>query len=165
MKKKLTVREKYSQHWPLVTGISMMLAVLFFISYWMVNDVLLEGYLRLVAFAFFSLGLLSLFKIKDGQVEIHLSVDEDDVLNVVYTVRDMIIYEERWSRFDLGNIKIDEMPNRSLYNDIMKSDRCIRFSRKDEHDWIYFNKVNGRVIPFSQDNAKEVYNFLKEIKK
>ncbi len=164
MKKELTVREKYSRHWPLIAAASMVLAILFFISYWLVSDVLLEGYLRLIAFGFFALGLLSLFKIKDGQVEIHLFVDEEDVLNVVYKVRGDVIHEEKWSRFELGNIKIDEMPNRSLYNDIMKSDRCIRLSRKNEHDWMYFNKVSGRVIPFSQENAREVYSFLNEIK-
>jgi hypothetical protein len=164
MKKSLTVREKYSRHWPVIAGVSMILSLLFFFWYWVAADVLLEGYLRLIAFGFFALGLLSLFKIKDGQVEIVLNVDNDDVLHVTYKVRDNIIYEENWSRFEFESVKIDEMPNRSLYNDIMKSDRCLRFRRKNESDWIYFNKVSGRVIPFSDENAKQIYNFLEALR-
>jgi hypothetical protein len=164
MKTELIVHEKYSRHWPKIAGISIVLSVLFFVSYWLAADVLLEGYLRLIAFGFFALGLLSLFKIKDGQVKIQFKLDEEDVLHVIYKVRNSVIQEEKWSRFEFGKIKIDEMPNRSLYNDIMKSDRCIRFSRKNENDWIYFNKVSGRVIPFSEENANQIYDFLTQIK-
>ncbi len=163
MTKTLTVYEKYLKQWPFIAIASLILSVVFFISFLVVADVLIAGYLRLIAFGFFAIGLLSLLKIKDGQVEIKLELDEDDVLRLIYRVRDRIIHQEEWSVSEIGEVKIDEMPNRSLYNDIMKSDRCLRFRRNKESDWLYLNKLSSRVVPLSQNNAEKVYSFLKNI--
>lgn len=161
MNKQLTIQEKYSRYWPAIAIISMCLAVIFFIFYQSVENVLWEGYLRLASFGFFALGLLSLFKIKDGQVEISVSIEEE-VIKSDYKVRDQVIHTEEWPKTDIFKLKIDEMPNKSLYNDIMKSDKCIRFCRNDEESWIYFNKLKNRVIPLSSKNANLLYEFLKE---
>ncbi len=164
MKEELTVYEKYSKHWPVIAIVSLVLSVGFFLSYWVVTDVLVAGYLRLVAFGLFALGMLSLFKIKDGQVKITLEFDQDDVLHLIYAVRDQIVYEEKWAISEIGEVKIDEMPNRSLYNDIMKSDRCLRFRRNEQSDWMYLNKISTRVVPLHQKNAERVYEFLNKIR-
>lgn len=163
MTKSLTVYEKYLKYWPFIAGISLILSIAFFASYFFVADVLIAGYLRLVAFGFFAIGLLSLLKIKDGQVVITLEVDEDDVLHLNYAVRNRIIHQEEWAVAEIGEIKIDQMPNRSLSNDIMKSDRCLRFRRNKESDWLYLNKISSRVVPLTQNNAEKVYKFLQNL--
>jgi len=161
MKEELIIKEKYSKYWPFIAGISAILSVIFFLGYQFVGDVLLEGYLRLTSFAFFALSLLSLFKIRDGQIKISVRKTEDGVIEFIYSVRKQTIYEEEFSNHELENLKLDEMPNKSLYNDFMKSDRCIRFRRKDTSDWLYLNKVHGRVIPLSENNAEKMLTFLK----
>lgn len=165
MKNKITILEKYSKRWPQIAILSLIMAVLLLFSYIMVSDVLLEGYLRLAAFAFFALGLLSLFKLKEGQIKIDIEHAADDVIRVEYLLRNQVIQTEEWLAAEIASIKVDEMPNRSLYNDIMKSDRCVRFRRNNEADWIYFNQVNSKVIPLSEENALKVYNFLKAVQK
>lgn len=161
MKNQLVIKEKYSKYWPIVAALSAVLCILFFFGYQFAGDVLTEGYLRLTSFAFFAISLLSLFKIWDGQIVISVHPVKNDALEFIYTVRGQTIAEERLSFKELENLKIDQMPNKSIYNDFKKSDSCIRFRRENTSDWLYLNKVNGRVIPLSKQNAEEMHQFIK----
>ncbi|MEX2411748.1 MAG: hypothetical protein WD607_10350 [Candidatus Paceibacterota bacterium] len=161
MKDKLIIKEKYSKFWPVITTISLISAVITFYFYWSVSDVLIEGYLRLTAFILFSIGVLSLFKLKDGQIEVIITL-HDDVIEIKYRSKKRVIHTEQWSANEIASIKIDEMPNRSLYNDLIQSDRCIRFRRNNQSDWNYLNSIDGRVVPLSQSNADELVRFLKK---
>lgn len=162
MNKTLTINEKYSRHWPFIAVISAVFALLFYISYHFTGNVLLEGYLRLTAFGLFALALLSLFKLKDGKVEINIDLEESKlVLN--YRVRGKIINEEEIELNKIETLRIDEMPNRSIYNDFNKSDRCVRYKRSDSENWIYLNEVHGRVIPLDLKDTEEIVTFVEEL--
>lgn len=165
MNQKLTVLEKYSRYWPQIAILSVVFSLIFLISYVLVTDVLVEGYLRLVAFVFFALAVLSFFKVKEGQITICVEITDEKVVEIKYLLRDTLVKEEEWGLSEFHSLKVDEMPDKSLYNDIMKSDRCIKFRRKDEHDWSYLNKVNQKVVPLSEENALKVYHFLNKVKK
>tara|TARA_R100001143_G_scaffold63591_1_gene73003 strand:- start:27050 stop:27538 length:489 start_codon:yes stop_codon:yes gene_type:complete len=161
MNDKLIIKEKYSKLWPIITSISLISAVIAFYFYWSVSDILIEGYLRLIAFILFSIGLLSLYKLNDGQIEI-ITILHDDIIEFQYKSRNRIIYTEEWPANDIASIKIDEMPNRSFYNDIIQGDRCLRFRRNNQSDWTYLNSINGRVVPLTNKNALELMHFLKK---
>jgi hypothetical protein len=159
MKNQLVIKEKYSKYWPTATVLSIVLSILFFISYQLVDDVLWIGYLRLLAFAFFAVALLSFFKVYDGQVEIMVT-SVDDFIEASYSVRDEEIFNSRYPRSDFHQVKTDQLPDKSIYNDFMKSDKCVRFKRKDESAWNYFNEIESRVIPLSEGNANKLRDFL-----
>lgn len=161
MKDKLVIREKYFKHWLAVAIGSLILSITFFSAYLLANDVLWIGYLRLAAFAFFASALLSLFKIYDGRVEIYLTL-EDDYIVSKYKVRDKIIFSCDHHKSDFHNVKVDQLPNKSIYNDIMKSDRCVRFRRENESAWYYFNEIESRVIPLTKENAEKLRDFLED---
>lgn len=163
MKEELVIQEKYSKFWPLIAFFSFLIASALFISYLSVTDVLMEGILRMAAFIFFAAGLLSLLKLRDGRIDIVVSTVEPDVVRFQYKLRDTIIFQEERNRNEFHSLKIDEMPNRSLYNDIIQSDRCIRFRRDNEPEWNYLNQINGRVIPLSNESAKTLHFFLKKL--
>lgn len=164
MKNQLIIQEKYSRFWPLISLMSFLIAIALFISYLTVTDVLAEGYLRMGAFIFFAAGLLSLLKLRDGRIDIVVTADDAGVIRFEYNLRAQLIFHEEWNKNELHSLKIDEMPNRSLYNDIIQSDRCIRFRRENEAEWNYLNKVNGRVIPLSNESAKKLHAFLRNQK-
>lgn len=159
MSNELIIKEKYSKHWPTVTVVSLILSITFFFAYNMTDDVLWVGYLRLAAFSCFAISLLSFFKVFDGQVEIAVTA-QDDFIESDYKVRDVIIFNSKHPHSDFYNVKVDQLPNKSLYNDFMKSDKCVRFRRKDEAMWFYFNEIESRVIPLSEGNAKQLCTFL-----
>ncbi len=162
MTRKLSIDEKYSQHWPVICGVSLILAVILFLSYQTTSNVLLEGYLRLASFGFLALSILSYFKVRDGKVVVDFEMDDEGALKINYSIRENYIHSEEWTVSEIAEAKIDELPNRSVYNDIMKKDRCVRLRRKKETDWIYFNKVYGRVIPLTQQNAEKIKRFISE---
>lgn len=165
---RLTVKEKYSQYWPMITVLSAVMCVLFLISYIIVTDVLIGGYLRLAAFAFFALSLLSLFKLKDGQIEIEFTIDKNEepkLVQLKYFVRENEIHTESHELNEFTEFKITEVPNKSFYNDLIKGDKAVRFKKKDLDDWMYLNNIYGRIIPLSQGNAEKVTEFIKSEKK
>lgn len=158
----LEIEEKYSRLWPLVAFISGIVAVLLFIYYLAVDEVLLEGYLRLISFSFFALMVLSLFKVKDGKVIIRLEQIDRSIL-VSYFVRDRLVYEENFEIKEIDEVRIDQMPNKSLYNDFARKDRTVRFKKKKSDTWIYLAQLHGRVIPLTHQNAEKVTNYLESV--
>jgi hypothetical protein len=160
--KTLTVKEKYSQHWPKVAVISAILAVILFGAYLITADVLIEGYLRLAAFCFFALSLLSFFKVKDGQIKIELTLDEVGGLQLNYFVRNNQIAHEAFDLNQIESVEIHEMPNRSLYNDFATGDRAIRFKQKESPGWLFLTEVHSRVIPLDSRNAQQVSDFINQ---
>lgn len=160
--KTLTVFEKYSKHWPAITIISAVLTLLMFGAYWYSDDVLIAGYLRLGAFCFFALSLLSFFKWMDGRIKIDFILHPDKTLTLDYHVRNQKIASDHFDLSKFGNVEMQQMPNKSLYNDFATGDHCIRFKREETDEWIYLTEVHGRVIPLDIDNARQVLDFLKQ---
>ena len=167
MSQKLTVSEKYSRYWPAIAISSIIASIAFFGAYIMVTDVLIGSYLRLAAFAFFVIGFLSLFKLKDGRIVIDFELGDDagPHMEVTYSVRDRYIHAETIDISEITGLKIDQMPNRSLYNDFNNVDRSVRFHKENMEGWLYLNEIHGRVIPLSKENAAEIVRFLKKITK
>jgi hypothetical protein len=164
MSRSLTVEEKYSRHWPAIAAVSGIAAILLFSTYLFVdNGVLIDGYIRLASFVCFALMVLSLFKVKDGKVIITIECDGDLVL-MEYSVRNRIVYEEEFRFSDFEELTIDQTPNRSLYNDFAKYDRCVRFKKPKSEGWLYLNELYGRTIPLTQANAERIKAFLESCK-
>lgn len=160
MNKTLEVSEKYSRYWPAISLVSGMLAVLFFAGYQYQSDVLVEGYLRLISFAFFALSLLSLYKVKEGKIDFKFSRDQDDLVSITYRVNGKVVFGEAIDLKEIEEWTTDEMPNRSLYNDFARKDRCIKFRKKESNHWTYFNMIDGRVIPFTGKHAQSIIRFM-----
>ncbi|TVQ65662.1 MAG: hypothetical protein EA360_08690 [Balneolaceae bacterium] len=162
MNKTLFIQEKYSSYWPLIAIISFFLAIVLFIIYLFTDTAILEGILRLAAFIFFATGILTLLKINQGQISVITTVSENREISISYQKKGREAETYFVPASSVAELKIDEMPNRSLYNDIIKSDRCIRIRRTDSSEWEYLYKTDARVIPFSEENAKKLYSFLKK---
>lgn len=159
---RLQIEEKYSAQWPLITVVSFILAAAIFSSLLIIENTLLAGYVRLGAFAFFALAVIGLFKLRDGKVSLVLSVDEDQYLTVSYKIKNQLKHSENWDLKHIESVKVVEMPNRSFYNDIVTSDRCVVFRNQDESDWTYLHKMNGRVIPLRQDSANSIRDYVEK---
>ena len=162
MSKELRVTEKYSKYWPAVTFGSLLISAGLFAAFIYADDLLLESYLRLGAFAFFVIGFLSYFKLRDGQMTIHYTLEKDreNILQVTYSADGNTHYEESIDLDDVTEIKTDDMPNRSLYNDFYKRDKSVRFKKRHMDGWLYLNELHGRVIPLSEENAKSIVTFI-----
>ena len=156
----LKIEEKYSAQWPLITAVSMVLALAIFLSLFFIENILLIGYIRLGAFAFFALGVIGLFKLREGKVSLILSADKDHFLIVSYNVKNEEKHSESWDLRSFETVKVDEMPNLSFYNDIVTSDCCVAIRNQNENDWTYLLKMYGRVIPLRKSSAVKIKNYI-----
>lgn len=166
MSSSLTIKEKYSEYWPLLAIISGILSILLIIAYLYSNNVLYEGYLRLGAFGMFAFSFFSMFKIYDGQIIINIeqNTEEKDLLDLSYNLRGREIYRESINPNEVVSLRVSEMPNRSMYNDLFTGDRTVQFRKKDMYDWMYLNEFHGRIIPFSKENAERIKSHLEKQK-
>lgn len=101
------------------------------------------------------------FKVKDGKMEIALT-GKENLLEITYKVRDRTVHSEDLNIDLIKEVETAQMPNRSLYNDFMKSDRCIKFRRKNSDDWLYLHEIHGRVIPLSGENSEAIVNYIEK---
>ena len=159
----IKVSEKYSQYWPAITIGSLILSLLFLVAFFNSTDALLESYLRLAAFAFFVIGFLSYFKLRDGQININYQINDDESeMKITYSLRDQNIHAETVDLKEIVEVKVDEMPNRSLYNDFYKIDKSVRLKKKNMNSWLYLNELHGRMIPLSKENAEKIVEFIEK---
>lgn len=162
MSNQLQVSEKYSQYWPAIMIGSLILSLIFLVAFIYTTEPLLESYLRLAAFAFFVIGFLSFFKLRDGQLTINYEAkDDEEEMYITYTLREQKIHAETVDLSDIVDLKVDEMPNRSLYNDFYKIDKSVRLKKKNMAGWLYLNELHGRMIPLSPENAEKIVDFVK----
>lgn len=162
MKNQLYIEEKFSKFWPSVAAVSFLIAIGLFLLYIRTDHVLYAGYYRFIAFAFFATGILSVFKLRDGKILLQLKVTDDQDLQIHYKTKKREIGEDQWDLKEIASVKIAEMPNKSLYNDIVRSDRCVLIRFKDRTDWIYLNNLNSRVIPLEKRDAESVRQFIQK---
>jgi len=162
--KTLHVSEKFSKYWPVFAWGGLIASLFFLGAYFVVTDPLVGSYLRLAAFACFVIGFLSLFKLKDGQLQINFKFDDEPGRNleIKYFIRGRLVHSETIEMADVTGLKADQMPNRSIYNDINNIDRCVRLQKKNMDGWIYLTELHGRVIPLSKINAKKIVAFITE---
>jgi len=164
MNSHLIIKEKYSEYWPHIAIITGILSIVLFIIYLNTDNVLYEGYLRLSAFGMFAFSFFSLFKIYDGQIVIEIRQNEQDrkLLDLSYTLRGRELYRESINPKEIVSLKVAEMPNRSMYNDLFTGDRTVQFRKKDMYDWMYLNEFHGRIIPFSKENAEKIKSHIEQ---
>lgn len=162
MKKQLHIEEKFSKFWPSASVISFLIALTFYLLYINTDEVLNGGYYRLIAFSFFAAGILSIFKLRDGKVWLQLEVSGNRDLRIHYQTKKRVIGEDQWNMEEIASVKIAEMPNKSLYNDIVTSDRCLVIRLKNNSDWLYLNNLDSRVIPLAERDAEKIRQFIQK---
>ena len=160
----LTVFEKYSQHWPLVTILCGVLSVIFFGLFLLTDNALLGGYLRLAAFASFAVCLLSYFKIRDGQIKLNLSIDDSKKLLIDYYMKDQVVYKESFTLKEFEDLKMDTVPNKSFYNDLFSGDFRVIYKKSDYESFLNLIELRGRLIPLDEENASHIITFIKHHK-
>src|SRR5690625_7879356 len=89
-----------------------------------------------------------------------MEVSANRELSIHYQTKRTTIAEEAWNLDDIASVKIDEMTNNSLSNDIMRGDRSIKVRDKNNTVWIYLNNLNNRFIPLQAETEKRVKEFI-----
>ncbi|PWN07562.1 hypothetical protein [Rhodohalobacter mucosus] len=158
-----TVHEKFSGSWPFIAALSSVLAIILFVYSRVNSDVLISGYLELSSFILFAVAVLSFFKLRDGRISIRIDFDrESSELLFSYYLNRSVVTNETLSITNKIEFKTGRMPDTSLYSEINRSDRTIRFREHPTDSWRYLFQYNSRVIPVSAENAEKTVEILRE---
>ena len=158
-----TVEEKFSRTWPFIAISSSVLAILLFIYSRIMSDILISGYLELASFILFAVAVLSYFKLRDGRISIRIDIDrEKNELTFSYLLNGSVVSSETLSINKPVEFQSGKLPDTSLYTEINRTDRTIRFREAPSGSWRYLFQYNSRVIPVSREVADETAKILSD---
>lgn len=158
-----TVEEKFSRTWPFIAISSSVLAISLFIYSRLTSDILISGYLELASFILFAVAVLSYFKLRDGRISIRIEVDkEHNELIFSYLLNGSVVTSETLSINKPVEFQTGRMPDTSLYTEINRTDRTIRFRENPTGAWRYLFQYNSRVIPVSREVADKTAKILSD---
>lgn len=159
----LTVLEKYFTLWPYLVVASGFGSLSLFVAGQVSNHILLEGYLRLAAFALFALFLLGLFRLREGQIRIDFHSTGNGMLNIDYSVRGRSIDRQVHELSAIRTVESARMPDKTLYNNLVTSDRTLRYRPATGDSWQFLTEVRGRAVPLKPEEAAEAANFINSL--
>ena len=159
----ITVQEKFSRTWPFIAISSSVLAILLFIYSRINSDILISGYLELASFILFAVAVLSYFKLRDGRISIRIDIDkEHNELLFSYLLNGSAVNSETLSIDKPVEFETGRMPDTSLYTEINRTDRTIRFRETPSGSWRYLFQYNSRVIPIGPEVAEKTAKILSD---
>lgn len=159
----ITVQEKFSRTWPFIAISSSVLAILLFIYSRINSDILISGYLELASFILFAVAVLSYFKLRDGRISIRIDIDkEHNDLFFSYLLNGSAVNSETLSIDKPVEFETGRMPDTSLYTEINRTDRTIRFRETPSGSWRYLFQYNSRVIPIGPEVAEKTAKILSD---
>lgn len=162
MEESIILNEKYSDNWKPTLYFSLLLAILAFILYLTIGDVLWSGILRLAAFISFSLSVFCMLKAMEGKKTFRISI-KDNHLAIAYLEKEDVARKEVHTLDEIDFIykephkyKLPLTDNNFFLAD--SSDFKIRFLNSD-HDISLF-KFGGRVLSVDEKTGTRLQQFL-----
>ena len=164
MQESVNVKEKYSSNWKPALYASLLLALITFLIYLNLDDVLWTGIFRLIAFMSLSLGIFCMLKVMEGVKTFEVAIRDDSLL---------ISYLKNGDTIGNDKLKLDEI--QSIYREPYQlkmpfteygiplsgnSNFKVAFKNKEENDMALF-KFGGRVLAVDENSGQELEQFLR----
>lgn len=165
MENSLVLKEKYSGYWNYALAGSLLVSLITFLIYLNLDDVLLAGISRLVAFICLSLGIFCLLKVMEGAKTFEVSIT-DGLLKITYfkngetvgtdkmQINDIkSIYSEPYQlKFPFSHYRI-ELSNNSTFR--------VKF-KEDLKNEVPLFEFSGRVLTLDNSSTKRLKKFLSQ---
>ncbi|MGK7368932.1 MAG: hypothetical protein ACNS64_01855 [Candidatus Halalkalibacterium sp. M3_1C_030] len=167
MEDSIEVKEKYSNNWKPTLYSSLLIAIITFLLYLNLDDVLWGGVIRLIAFMSFSLSIFCMLKVMEGAKTFRLSVS-DELLSVAYLKNDEILQTEEHRKEEIQSIY--KLPYQlkipfTEYRFKLPGNRHfkVKFDNEEERDMSLF-KFGGRVLTVDNESGQNLEQFFKKHK-
>lgn len=165
MEDSLVVKEKYSDNWKTALFTSLIVALITFLLYLYIDNILWSGIFRLVAFMGLTLGIFCTLKVMEGAKTIEISIDKN-LLTITYLKNDEVV----------GNDKLEIDKIKFIYSEPFQLNLPFfdyQFNLSDNHHLkIAFNdddggdislfKFGGRVLSIGNQSEQQLRHFLNQ---
>jgi len=164
MEENIEVKEKYSNKWTPALFISLLVALIAFLIYLNLDDVLWTGIFRLLAFISLSLGIFCMLKVMEGSKTFGVEI-RDDLLLISYLKNKEVIDTEKLKIEDIKSIYREPHRLKFLFSDYhieLSGNHCfkVEFHNEEESDMALF-KFGGRVLTVDEKSGQKLEQFLK----
>jgi len=160
MANRLVLEEKYSAWWTQITIGLALSAVLLYLMYTNVDDVLWKGILRLGSFGFLAGAVLSGLKVMEGKHTIILVI-VDEHLKVSYWKRERKVGEDIFRLENITALHIDRHPSYFFpQNAWFAGEFQVVLDLYDSDRPLALAEVDGRRLILSQQTAAEAVRFI-----
>ncbi|NGP76379.1 hypothetical protein G3570_07035 [Balneolaceae bacterium YR4-1] len=163
MENSLVLEEKYSRYWKHALALSLIVSLITFLIYLYIDDAVLAGISRLVAFISLSLAIFCLLKVMEGAKTFEVTIS-DGLLRVTYFKNEKAIGTDKLNINDIETIYSEpyqiELPI-SDYRIQLSNNRTFRvnFKENNENDISLF-KFGGRVLTLDKSSKERLEHFL-----
>ena len=160
MEAKLVLEEKYSSWWAEVTiglGLS---ALLLFVIFSLVDDVLWKGILRLGSFGFLAAAVFSGLKVMEGKHSITLAVKNGHLI-VSYRKRGHNVGEDIFELDNITSVYVDNLSSEFFPQNLFTvSEQQVVLELEDSDRPLTLAEVGGRTLALSQQSARVAVKFI-----
>ncbi len=160
----VTVNEKFSNYWITALYLSSGTALLTFILFWNINDVLWSGIMRLIAFIAFAVSIFCLLKVMEGKKSMKIT-KTDDALHVTYLKGKSVIQEDSVS---ISNIKYIYRRSYDYYIPVfdlsigLADSYSFIIRLRDSADDYYLFEFGGRGLHLGKKAGKRLKSFFED---
>lgn len=155
----LTVTEENYSFWRTAALISAALAIISFIIFLSIENPFWESIVRLGAFIFFALAVLSYLQIMNGPIKVTLTLDEK-VLLITYRKNDKIIHEEELEKETIKSVFPTAEGINILLSNMKPDIKTFKISFTDTDHPLYLFEFSGRPLLFGEDDQHKIVSYL-----
>jgi Fe2+ transport system protein FeoA len=155
----MVIEEKYSRYWVHITSVLLVGALLFFIGYTSIEDILWKGILRLIAFGFLAGSVFSGLKVMQGKHTVEVDI-EDDNLILTYRKKGRDVSRDTFALDSIGNLYYES--HNGFWGRAFFKDCNIKFVPTDSDRPLTLVEVHGKALALSQENARKLMTFISD---
>lgn len=159
MESRLVLEEKYSVWWVQITTGLALSAVVLFLVYTNIDDVLWKGIFRLASFSFLAATVFSGLKVMEGKHSILMEI-KDGHLIIYYRKRGQQIGEDIFELDKIKSLYVDTPPSYFFTSYIFLNDRHVVMEQKDSDRPLSLIEIDGRTLALSRETAEEGVRFI-----
>lgn len=164
MEESIEIKEKYSNNWKPTLYSSLLIALITYLIYLNLDDVLWGGIIRLIAFMSFSLSIFCMLKVMEGSKTFRVSVSGDS-LSIAYLKNEDIVQTEELKKEEIQSIYKLPYQLKLPFTDYGiklpgNRDFKVKFYADEEKDMSLF-KFGGRVLTVDKESGEKLEQFLK----
>lgn len=155
----MVIEEKYSRYWIQITVALGLGTILILGADSWIEDLYWQGMSRVVAFGFLAATVFSALKVMQGKHTIEIQTEQDNLV-ITYRKNDREISRDVFALSNISTLQYEQHGS-FLGSAIFLNSMNLRFVPADSDRPLNLIEVNGRALPLTRDDARQIAEFVR----
>jgi len=157
----ITIREESDYLWKIVSALSALLCIIFFVLFWNLADPFWAGIARFIAFIFFAATVMGYLKLMNTGLKIQIKAGPDKVI-ILYEKNDSTVQEEEFDRKTILDVHPTTAGRNWVSRLIYPQSATFKINFSDTEHELYLLQYGGRQIYINPDEQEKILDFFDE---